>query len=384
MRGEGPSRHSVWVAGVLVTALLTTAMGYIAGSRVRSPQEAAASARPPATSEIFVEVRKGSIQHRARFEGAVMWHKEFSVESATVGSAARPIVTRVPLAKNVGFEAGAVLLEIADRPVIALQGSVPMLRDLASGARGPDVTRLQEALADAGHYHGVVDGRFGALTEAALRSVYEAAGYTVPLRSGRGRENAAPRAPVALASELTFVPSLPGTLLSYPAGLGEEVEGAVATLGMGGLVVTTEMTADWLPALKQGGDRVRITIEGAGRRRLRGQVTGFSRPHLVDGERLVRVGLSPVVGRLRPGAFDAGVQVEISERKGPQGLKVPLSAIFVSAESGDFVRVLGGDGSIAVAPVQVKVTGNGSAIVEARQRGALAVGDRVAVGLAAP
>ena len=47
---------------------------------------------------------------------------------------------------------------------------------LKRGAHGPDVERLQKALAAAGFRPGRIDGRFGAATEAALLAFQRAHG----------------------------------------------------------------------------------------------------------------------------------------------------------------------------------------------------------------
>ncbi|MDX1690205.1 MAG: peptidoglycan-binding domain-containing protein [Acidimicrobiia bacterium] len=50
---------------------------------------------------------------------------------------------------------------------------------LRNGSRGDEVTELQEALAEAGHDPGPVDGVFGPKTEAAVRAFQEAKGLQV-------------------------------------------------------------------------------------------------------------------------------------------------------------------------------------------------------------
>jgi len=59
-------------------------------------------------------------------------------------------------------------------PVIPTPPSVPLCPRLQRGARGPDVTRLQRLLLNAGFNPGPIDGIFGSRTESAVRSLQAA------------------------------------------------------------------------------------------------------------------------------------------------------------------------------------------------------------------
>ncbi|MBX7096221.1 MAG: peptidoglycan-binding protein [Myxococcaceae bacterium] len=80
-----------------------------------------------------------------------------------------------------------------------------------TGSRGPEVSELQQKLADAGFDPGPVDGQFGPMTRAAVRAFQEANGLTVdgivgPLTwaaldgAGAPEASAAPEAPAPLES----------------------------------------------------------------------------------------------------------------------------------------------------------------------------------------
>jgi peptidoglycan hydrolase-like protein with peptidoglycan-binding domain len=55
-----------------------------------------------------------------------------------------------------------------------MPAQMPPKPELRHGAHGPDVSRLQQLLEDAGHSPGPIDGIFGPRTEAAVRSYQEA------------------------------------------------------------------------------------------------------------------------------------------------------------------------------------------------------------------
>ncbi|MFH9728559.1 peptidoglycan-binding protein [Streptomyces sp. NPDC017254] len=89
-----------------------------------------------------------------------------------------PTVSKLPLKAGDQVRAGRLLVEISGRPVIALQGAVPLYRDLKPGAQGSDVGRLQDALHRLGHATSPDNrGRFGEGTKSAVTALYDALGY---------------------------------------------------------------------------------------------------------------------------------------------------------------------------------------------------------------
>lgn len=379
MLGEARRGRSWWVVCVLVVALLGTAAGYQAGSRIRSPQDVVANTKPPPPTALFAEVRTGSLRRSAEFTGSVSWRQEHRVELQPNQSGARQLVTRRSLAVGVGFDAGTVLVEVADRPVIALPGPVPLLRDLGPGDRGPDVKRLQTALREAGIYSASVDGVFGPQTGAALTELYDAAGYPAPTASGRGNT---PQV-AATQAELVFLPNLPATVLEYPVRVGHEVGDFAASVGSAGLQIELTATADWAPLLRRSARSAEVEIRLPSGARRSGRVLDVASTRMVDGERLVDVVVG-AEGRLPANLAGDELRVQLVDRAGPRGLKVPISAVFASASLGDFVRRALPDGETESVPVRIIGTGDGVAIVRSAEPGRLSKGDRVAIGIAPP
>jgi peptidoglycan hydrolase-like protein with peptidoglycan-binding domain len=383
-----PSRRprARWPGLVLVTVVVASVGGYVVGSTVRSPEDVLASAKPPDESLLTVAVRKGSIDSAESFTGKAEWRSTYDVEVPASDSGLRSVVTATPLSAGQGVYAGRVLVEVSDRPVIVLDGAVPMLRDLRMGDVGADVTRLQEGLRDAGYYASESDGVFGAGTLAALQDLYSAVGYAVPTRAapqqGDKPPRAAPRSEYAAASELVFVPALPATLLGYPAGVGDAVPESVARLGVGGVVVRVNVPASWRAQLRPGAGTpagVRIQV-GRGKADV-GVVEQVGASRLVEGTGEV----VPLTIRSRsegPEGIAAGgpVEMTLTDRAAPRGLLVPLSALYTAADDGDFVRVVRDGAPVRVA-VRVKTTGDGTAVVEPREPRALVKGDEVVVGV---
>jgi hypothetical protein len=116
-----------------------------------------------------------------------------SVEITPGGGAAdggSPTVSKLPLKAGDQVRAGRLLVEVSGRPVIALQGTVPLYRDLKPGAQGSDVGRLQDALQRLGHSTSPDNrGRFGEGTKTAVTALYDALGYEpVPVGGAEGSD----------------------------------------------------------------------------------------------------------------------------------------------------------------------------------------------------
>ena len=80
---------------------------------------------------------------------------------------------------------GDTVYVVGDTPVRVVQGEEPFWRELARGAKGPDVEGLQRLLIEQGHLAGDADGDFGPGTERAVKAWQKAQGReqtgTVPL-----------------------------------------------------------------------------------------------------------------------------------------------------------------------------------------------------------
>ena len=168
---------------VTATAVLAAGGGF-AGSRfLVSPAEAAARTAAPAAGPITVPVAKTQLRVTVTTRGDVAYTDAADVE-LPVGTAGAGVVTgRVPKAGD-PVKAGAVLIEVAGRPVIVLPGGVPAYRTLTPGAKGPDVRQLQRALTALHRYHGPIDGVYDADVSAAVATLLR---HSVIRRRPRGR-----------------------------------------------------------------------------------------------------------------------------------------------------------------------------------------------------
>jgi peptidoglycan hydrolase-like protein with peptidoglycan-binding domain len=86
-------------------------------------------------------------------------------------------VTSVDVTPGDDPAAGATLLRVDGRPVVAVGGQLPLWRDLEMGATGEDVHQLEHMLASEGFDPGTVDTTFRSGTESALKAWQAAHGF---------------------------------------------------------------------------------------------------------------------------------------------------------------------------------------------------------------
>ena len=170
-RGLGVGLSLAAVAGSAI-------VGWQAGRQIQSPAEAAASAQPPEPSLITVEVQEVELATRLIVRGDIVYDEPETISlSGSLGPTVEaPVVTRV-IEQGAIVEEGDLALEIAGRPVMYLQGEIPMYRDLRPGSSGVDVEQLELALARLGYFSGTPDDAWDSGTGKAIEAWYATAGY---------------------------------------------------------------------------------------------------------------------------------------------------------------------------------------------------------------
>jgi peptidoglycan hydrolase-like protein with peptidoglycan-binding domain len=147
----------------IIAAIALLALGAGAGwasTAVFAPPDEVAAA-----PYSYVEIVAGEVGSSVRLTTVASWRRAPAGTNRAAGT-----VTSVPLAAGDEVRAGSVLYSVELRPVVAAVGEVPAFRQLGRDAEGPDVRQLQQLLTELGHYDGLVDGGFGARTEAAVRA----------------------------------------------------------------------------------------------------------------------------------------------------------------------------------------------------------------------
>ncbi|WP_405817937.1 peptidoglycan-binding protein [Streptomyces sp. NBC_01390] len=173
--------------GALVgVVVLVGAGGWVAGTQVRSPADAAAAHNAPKAGPVTVAVQRQSLTATVVASGSVEFASPRPLALAgSVGTGASSVagaegaeqrITKAPVAGKEVKE-GDVLMAVNGRPVLALSGSVPMYRALGPGASGDDVRQLQKALRRLGFDPGSISGNYRQGTAAAVTNWYTSKGY---------------------------------------------------------------------------------------------------------------------------------------------------------------------------------------------------------------
>lgn len=167
-----PGIRLIFILTILSVGLFVA--GWQLGRSVQTPEEATLG-QETTSQRITDPIRWEVIESTTRLRASL---QPGSIIEVPVPSDRPPIVTRVLHDHGDPVQSGMVLIELAGRPVIVLNGILPAWRDFTPGmAAGPDIAQLQSALEALELYDGQVDGRLGPATQQAIQSLYELVGY---------------------------------------------------------------------------------------------------------------------------------------------------------------------------------------------------------------
>lgn len=431
MTASPKSRRRVLV-GVSAVATLSLGVGVAAGSRIASPEDAAAKTAPPKASQITVPVEKKALSSKVVARGDTSFDGAVNLRVETSGLRTPAVVTgKVPTVGSTIRE-GKVLLEIAGRPVIGLAGVLPMYRTLSPGSRGPDVLQLEQTLDRLGFDPGTVDSKYDGGTARAVEQLYEAAGYEAPepeeqltqavdgaektvdqLKNARRQAQAALKqakatpgktdfsveqgavddaqdnldeAEAALeeaefkagtplpVSEVVFVKTLPRRVDDVKVERGGTVNGVVMSVSGASLVVTIKVDAQTKERLKVGMaaslDLGNGSIVQATVRRVTRNADQFD----------VVVAPKSLTAQQLELLREANVRVTIPVKStSGKVLAVPVAALSAGSDGSSRVEVLR-DGKVELIPVTVGLSADGFAQVSPTGDAKLVEGDQVVVG----
>jgi peptidoglycan hydrolase-like protein with peptidoglycan-binding domain len=236
-------RRAGGVAAVAVLAVAAVGVGLAVLGRPR------AATSSPQVSTATAPVIRGTVTEQVLIAGVLGFEGAFQVAHQGPGG----ILTA---AAQPGAEVGrgGVLYAVANQPVRLLFGTVPAYRDLAAGIpNGPDVKQLERNLAALRLDPGSVDERSTAATAAAVRRWQARRGLPAWQRTGTLPLGAVVFAPGALRIVRA------SAAVGASVGPNQPVLSATST----SRVVTAQLPAD-RQNLVQAGDKVRVTISGAG------------------------------------------------------------------------------------------------------------------------
>ncbi|MGW8353971.1 peptidoglycan-binding protein [Streptomyces wedmorensis] len=223
--GDGVRTRRRWLALIAAGAVALTGAGFGASLLIKSPAQAAADSRPPAPSVITAPVEYRTLASSMIIRGTVVAGQSVEITPGGAPEGGSPTVSKLPLKAGDQVRAGRLLVEVSGRPVIALQGTVPLYRDLKPGAQGSDVGRLQDALQRLGHSTSPDNrGRFGEGTKAAVTALYDALGYEPVQVGGADGTNTVTSAEAQVTSAERALDDAEDALKTAEAGSRSEPE----------------------------------------------------------------------------------------------------------------------------------------------------------------
>lgn len=177
---EPPAKRSKPITvliGVVVVVAVAGGVGWVTGSRIESPAEAALRTAAPTPSPILVPVEERVLSSNVVTRGTARFGLPQPIAIAPSGLKANAgLITTLPL-RNAQFEEGDVMLTASGRPVFVLQGQIPAYRDLVPGISGDDVRQLEHGLKRLGFDPGPIDGAYDKQTSAAVADWYQSRGW---------------------------------------------------------------------------------------------------------------------------------------------------------------------------------------------------------------
>ena len=430
MTASPKSRRRVLV-GVSAVAAVSLGVGVAAGSRITSPEDAAAKTAAPKASQITVPVAKKALSSKVVGRGDASFDGAVNIRVETSGLTTPAIVTgKVPTVGSTITE-GKALLEITGRPVIGLAGVLPMYRTLSPGSQGPDVLQLEQTLDRLGLDPGTVDDEYDTDTAQAVERLYEKAGYDAPepderltqavdaakkqvdaaknqLRQAKAQlkqakdakakdtsvqQGAVDDAEDNLAdaqeakneadfkagtplpvSEIVYVKTLPRRVDDVKVERGGTVNGVVMSASGASLVVTVKVDAETAQRLKAGMAATLDLGEGTA-------VAAKVRRITKNGNQYdVVVGPNALTASQLALLRDANVRVTIPVKStSGKVLAVPVAALSSGSDGGSRVEVLR-NGKVDLVPVTVGLSADGFAQVTPAGGAKLSEGDQVVVG----
>lgn len=226
-------RRTTTLAIGLAAVVAAAGGGWYAGSQIKSPAQVAAEAEPPPPSRITVPVEMRTLGRDIIIRGDVRFDQPAAITladpPAVLGGAS--IVTLAP-DEGTDLTEGSLVIEVSGRPILVLQGDLPMFRSIRPGDEGDDVLQLEEALARLGFDPGAVDGAYSGDTATAVDAWYRSLGYEPigPNEQEQAELDAAKSSVDGAARDVTFArQALAAAKAALPESAILELDAAVAS-----------------------------------------------------------------------------------------------------------------------------------------------------------
>lgn len=339
------ARGSAFALGCLTAAacVIATASLILVGQGVLASLTGPDRQEPAPVLTAAVEIGQviTSVQGTLRLEPATVT----SVPVPVIQEGALALVTAVPLTAGAEVVAGAVIAEVADRPVIALPGHIPAYRPLSFGAIGADVGQLQRALEQIGYPIDDSESTFGKSTARAVLRLYLERNLLPLDGAGQPVTTSNPDAVGIPLGEVAFVPALPAVLAASCGVTGVVVQGELCSIRSTAIAALIEVSAAEAAVLSEGLP-VRVEID----REIAEGTLGAKLPTAAEEE-----GGPPAVvlyqfvtGSVLEESATGRSAAIVLEQSNPAVLIVPAAAISSSTTGAARVFIASADGTRAV------------------------------------
>ncbi|MFF5289153.1 peptidoglycan-binding protein [Paractinoplanes globisporus] len=411
-------RRWLFVLAAVVTAVLLVGGGVVAGRQFRSPEQAAADARPPAPSLITAVAEQRVLAEPVTLRGQMKPGPKVNLPAPAAAVGPDSVVTEVAVEAGDRLAEGTRVLDVSGQPMFTLGLPFPLWRDLTGGMKGPDVGEIQQALRRLGYYVPRSD-TLDEPTQRALARFYRRLGYDPVGGDPRAaeqipaanRELAAARAAVPAAQarvdeaqrqldaltlaagaglprrcvlrmdkadrKVTAVRVKVGAVLTDPGKPILELDGQKPYLS----AVATERQVQLIKA----GQRVKVSDESSGTE-ADGMVASVATTAATGADKEsgyeVRVSLA---GSDLGAAAGGSLRIDIAVSTGDdEVLAVPVTAVYARADGSMFATVLAGDGSTRDVTVETGGIAGGWVEVRPGHDGDIVAGTKVVVGANGP
>lgn len=235
-----PLRKRARVIAVGTALLLVSfAAGWGLAYKFQSPAQREAQAAPPRPKPIAAIVMSGELADKVAAQGTITYQDVAPLVPASLPS--RAVVTAVRVRVGERLEPASQVSDVNGEPVFALASPFAFYRDLTAGMSGPDVKQMQQTLLQAKIPIPTNElGTYGPGTVEAVRAMYQRIGVS---DSGQSL-------PLAAIARSTRLPAV--VVSSSPVGTMVDDEHALATVGLGKLVVKAQLANASVARLKVG------------------------------------------------------------------------------------------------------------------------------------
>ncbi|MDO5749684.1 MAG: secretion protein HlyD [Rothia sp. (in: high G+C Gram-positive bacteria)] len=237
--------RKAWVYITIGALILITAVTLWSAQSFKTTAQAAAEAKPPASSTITARVTSEKLRTTTALRCTASYATTKALNYAGHGTQ----YTAIHVKSGQEITNGTLIAEVNGAPLYAITGSFSFYRDLSMGDTGPDAAMLNTALTNLGRMNSTA-GEITEDTYRALNSMFYLDGYG-PIDS---------ESPIP--ADYFTVLSAPAKVAGTPRGPGAVSEGSIADLVEGAKSVQCTSPAGTLTPEAKSGQKVTIPALG--------------------------------------------------------------------------------------------------------------------------